>query len=40
MEDVVLVLNNYLNDPFKHIYTLFDGYGGDESAQAIISVVP
>ena len=33
MEDVVLVLNNYLNDPFKHIYAVFDGHGGDESAR-------
>ena len=40
MEDYILSINNFNSESFKHLFCVFDGHGGDETAKLCVKKYP
>ena len=40
MEDYILSLNNFNKESFRHLFCVFDGHGGDETAKLCVKRYP
>ena len=40
MEDYTLSINNFNSESFKHLFCVFDGHGGDETAKLCVQKYP
>ena len=40
MEDCILTMNKFYNESFRHLFCVFDGHGGDETAKLCVKRYP
>ena len=40
MEDCILAINNFNKESFRHLFCVFDGHGGDETAKLCVKKYP
>ena len=40
MEDCILTMNNFNKETFRHLFCVFDGHGGDETAKLCVKRFP